>query len=73
MLPVDFIIGVNDTVIQAFDQFIQSIDGIQDIIFFFPVNQDCIIWDIVDVGLIYIIGTNVLVVALNMQNKNLII
>jgi hypothetical protein len=73
MLPVDFIIGVNDTVIQAFDQFIQSIDGIQDIIFFFPVNQDCIIWDIVDVRLVNVVSTNVLVIALNMQYENFVV
>jgi hypothetical protein len=73
MLPVDFIIGVNDTVIQAFDQFIQSIDGIQDIIFFFPVNQDCIIWNVVDVWLINVVSTDVLVIALNMQYKNFVV
>jgi hypothetical protein len=73
MLPVDFIIGVNDTVIQAFDQFVQSIDRIQDIIFFFPVNQDCIIWDIVDIRLVNVVSTNVLVIALNMQYENFVV
>jgi hypothetical protein len=73
MLPIDSEVRINDAFIQAFDQFVQSINSVKSVSLFFPVNQDCIIWDIVDIRLVNVISTNVLVIALNMQNKNLII
>ena len=73
MLPIDSEVRINDSFIEAFDQFIQSIDGIQDIIFFFPVNQDCIIWNVVDIRLVNVVSTNVLIIAFNMQYKNFVV